>query len=115
MQLAAFQQGLQLLPEQDGQVLRRRLRAGGDEVYIQVEVAVVYLVDDGLFDEPAQLLYIYNKAGHRIGLAFYCDKKVVVVPVPVFIGALSKGLQVLFLAPFFNPQLVGRIKPFSSS
>lgn len=114
VQLAALQQWGQLLPKQDDQVLRRRLHAFGDEAYVQIEVAVVYLIYYGRFDQLAELLDIYDEAGDRVGPALHRHIEVIVMAVPILVRALAEHALVLLLAPVVYPELVGRIETLSS-
>ena len=50
-----------------------------------------------------------------MGPAFYRDVQVIVVAMPVFIGAFSKGRYILLLRPFVHPKFMGGIKAFYAS
>ncbi len=115
MKLAAFKMWLQLLPDQYGQILCSGYRTFGNKFDIEIEVAVIELVSDELFDQFAELFDIYHKAGNWIGTSFDGDEDFVIVPVPVLVGALSKYLPIALLTPSLYPQLMGRIESFPSS
>jgi len=50
-----------------------------------------------------------------VGHAFDGDMQAVIVPVPIFVGAFTKYLSVLFFRPFVHPEFVGGVKAFNSS
>ena len=67
--------------------------------YVQVQVFVIYFLDDVFADQGAELFQVYYETGVRIGFAFYGYDQVVIVPVPVGVGAGTENFLVLGLRP----------------
>ncbi len=105
--------GLQLLPDAghkdlDGTHLSLH------EIYIQIEVPVIKLIDDMSVHDRPQLFYIEYEAGFGIGNALDRDIQLEIMPVPVLIGASPKHLFVLLPAPAGIIKLVCGIEVFDS-
>jgi len=110
----ALEGGIKAIPDEDNKVLGGWLHSLGDEVHVEVEVAVVEVVNDVLFDDDAQFFYVYDESRDGVGHAFDRDVEVVVVAVPISVGALAKDGFVFFLGPVFHPEFVGGVETFDS-
>lgn len=104
----------QALPNQNNKVLRGWLHSFGNKIHIQVEVAVIEVIDHVYLDEVAEFFDINDKTCDGIGAAFHCYMEVVVVPVPVLVGTLAKHGTVLFFRPFLHPKFMSGVKSFDS-
>ena len=69
------------------------------EVHIEVDVLVVELADDVFLHDRAHLAQVHHEARFRARLTFYGDPELVIVPVPVRIGALAEGGLILLCTP----------------
>ena len=107
------QMGLQLLPDSHGQIFGRT-HLPLHKIYIQVQVLVIQFVQHLFFYDLAQLLYIKQKAGIGIGFALDGNKKLIIMTMPMFIGAFAKYSLILLFAPLGVVQLMGCIKMFNT-
>ncbi len=82
------------------------------KIHIKVQVPVVQLFNDRVFNDPAQQFGINNKAGIRVGKSLYRDKQFKIMAMPVLIGAFAKDFIILFTAPGWVIELVRSIKMF---
>ena len=69
------------------------------KINIKVQVPVIKLVDDMLVDDNAQSFCINQETGIRIGFAFYRNKQLVIVAVPIIVSTFSKDLIIFCLTP----------------
>lgn len=106
--------GLQLVPYGDGEVLGAGEPAF-HEVDIEVEVAVVDTLYDDVFDEAAECFGVVDEACIGVGGAFYGDVQLVVVAMPVGVGAFAKYFCVLRFGPVLVVQAVGGIEMLDPS
>lgn len=100
---------LQLLPDANDQVFRRAHFAL-HEIHIQVEVLVIHLFDDIFTDDLAQFLYIEHETGVGIGLAPDGHIQLIIMSMPVLIGAFAKDFLILLTAPAWVIELMCRIE-----
>ena len=63
-------------------------------------------------NQAAQLFGIHDKTRLRIWFSFNSDVQIIVVTMPIFIGAFTENGKILFFAPFAHPELVRRIEAF---
>lgn len=84
------------------------------EIDINVQVAVIELRRDLCADQLAQVFQVHDITKFRIDIAFYRDKKIVVMAMPVRIGASAKHLVIFFFGPFRAKKTVCCIKPFAA-
>ncbi len=84
------------------------------EIHVEVEVPVVQLFDNAVFDNTAQPFGIHDKPGIRIGFTFYGYEQFKVVPITVFIGAFAEHLIIPFPCPRRVIEFMGGIKMFHS-
>lgn len=104
---------LQHVPDGDRQVFARSDPVF-HEIHVQVHVLVVELVGDVLLDDTAQVFQVHEKSCSLVGFALHGYEQLVIMPVPVRVGAFAENLQVLFLRPVLAEQLMGRVKTLSS-
>ncbi len=104
----------QSLPNEHNKVLRSWLHSSRDELHVEIEVAMVEVVGDMRMDELAEFLHIHDKSGARIGPTFYRDVQIIIVAMPVFVGAFAKGFPVFLFRPFWHPKFVGGIESFDT-
>ncbi len=99
----------ELLPDGDDQHFRGRLLPF-QEGHVQVQVFVVDGLLDPFLDDVLELLQIHAVARVFGGLALDGHVQLVVVAVPVGVGAFAKDLHVFGLVPILVPQFVGGIE-----
>lgn len=99
----------ELFPNRDGQVFGAA-HFVFHEVDINIQVLMVEPVDHMFLDELAQFLYIVQEAGIGIGRALDRNIQVIIVPMPIFIGAYPEYLLILFPAPCRVKKLVCRVE-----
>ena len=104
---------LQLLPDGDDQVLRRAHLAP-HEIHVQVEVLVIQLFDDVFTYDLAQSLDVKDETGIRIWLPLDGHIKLIVMPMPVLVGAFAKDLFIPLPAPARVVEFMCRIKMFQT-
>ncbi len=73
------------------------------------------MINDFFLDDEAQFLHIHDKSRNRVWPTFYGHVKIVIMAMPVFIGAFAEYLPVLLFSPIPHPKLVGSIEAFNSS
>ena len=114
MQLyAGGQMRLQLLPDANGEIFCTAYFTF-HEPDIQVQVQVIDLFRDMLFNNEAQPLYVENKTRVCIRLAFYRNVELIIMTMPVIIRAFAKHFIVLFPAPVWIIKLMRRVEMFNS-
>lgn len=85
------------------------------EVYIQVEVFMIYFFYDVTADQIAELFEVYHKACLRVRHAFDCSDQLKVVSMPVFVGTWAKHLHIALVGPVSIIQLVGCVEMLFST
>ena len=80
------------------------------ERHVNVQVFVVHGLLDLLFDDVLEIFQIHAVARVLCRLALDGHVQLVVVAVPVGVGAFAKDLEVFGLIPIVIPQLVGGIE-----
>ena len=105
--------GFELFPDGNDNHLARGHFAF-EEWHVEVEVAVVHFGKDVLLDDVAHELEIDAIAGVGLRLAFHCYKQIVIMAVPVGVGAFAECLQVRLLIPLRVPQLVRCVKALAT-
>lgn len=78
--------------------------------HVQVQVAVVHFFYYHVFYQVSQQLSIIDKSCLSIRHTLYGHMEFIVMPMPVFVGAFTKHLFILLLAPGFIFQFMGSIK-----
>jgi hypothetical protein len=101
----------QLLPDGDREIFGAA-HLIFHEIHIHVQVFVVQLIDHIFFDELAEFLHIIQKTGIRIRPALDGYIKIVIMPMPVLIGAYPKYGLIPLLAPFRVKEFMRRVKMF---
>lgn len=103
--------GLQLVPNGGHEVLD-----GADatlhEFDIQVEVAVVQVVDYMLMNQPAELLGVEYETRLGVGMPFDRDMQLKVVAMPMLVRAASEDLLIALPRPCRIVELVGCVEMF---
>src|ERR1700744_3655721 len=75
---------------------------------------MIHFLDDLILDDLAQPFYIEQKACIRIGVSLDRHIEIIVMSMPVLIGALAEYLFVLFFTPARIIELMCRIKMFQA-
>ena len=104
---------LQLLPDPDGQILRRT-HFTLKEINFDIQILVVQFLDDIILNDTAQLFYIEQKSRIRIGVTFYRYIQLVIMPMPILIGAFAEYVLILFFAPAWIIEFVCCVKMFQA-
>src|SRR5690349_10365221 len=65
-------------------------------------------------DDHAEAFYIKHKTGVWIRITFYGNEQLIVMAMPVLIGAFAKDFLIFFVAPGRVIKLMGRIKMLGS-
>lgn len=115
VQLAAERVHLRqnLVPDGDGHVFG----TGHDalqEIHVHIQVFMIEFVRDLCPDDGAEIFQVNKVSEFRIDLAFYGNIKVVIVPVPVRVGAAAENFFVFFFAPVGAEKAVGGIKTLAA-
>ena len=89
---------LQLLKDFDSQYFGRRHLAP-HKIDIEVDVAVVQLIDNMGLNDALQFLQVDHKPSLWINLTLYGNKQFVVMTVPIRVGALAEYGLILLQTP----------------
>jgi len=100
---------LQLLPDPDGQILRRTHFAL-KEINFDIQILVIQFLGDMILYDAAQFFYIEQKSRIRIRVAFYRYIQLVIMSMPILIGAFAEYGLILFLAPAWIVEFVRCVK-----
>ena len=100
---------LELLPDGDDQNLRRSALSL-HEGHIDVQVPVIQWLLDMLLDDVFQVLQIHAVARVLGRNPFHSHVQLIVVAMPIGVGAFAEHFEVFGLVPFVVPQLVGGIE-----
>lgn len=111
----AFERLVEPLPDEDNKIFGGWLHPLRNERHIEVEVAVVEVLDHLITNDAAELFDVDHEARHRVGPAFDGDVERIIMAMPVLVGAFSESGEVFFFRPGFHPKLVGGIETFDSS
>ena len=107
-----FNMRLQLVEDFHGQYLRG-CHLALHEIHVKVDIPMIELIDYIAVDDMLQFFQIDYKSRFRIHFAFHRYKKLIIVAMPIRIGAFAKYRFVLFQCPLLAVQLVCRVKPFT--
>ncbi len=115
MQLhALWQMRHDLLPDPDGQVLGAGETAF-HKINIEVKVAVIQFFANLCGQQLAEFFGIHQKACFRIHISFYRDNELVVMAMPVGIGAFAEHFHIFLFCPGWVVELVRGIKVLVTS
>ena len=89
---------LQLLPDPDGQILRRA-HFTLKKINFDIQILVIQFLDDMILYDTAQFFYVEQKSRIRIRVTFYRYIQLVIMPMPVLIGAFAEYGLIPFLIP----------------
>lgn len=110
MQLNAFRHSwTELLPDGGDQIFDGT-HLPLHEIHVQVEVAMIQLVDDMPVYDGTEFLDIIDESGVRIRPSLDGDRQFEIVTMPVFIGAASEDLLVPLLGPLGVIQFMCRVE-----
>lgn len=100
---------LQLLPDPDGQILRRT-HFTLKKINFDIQVLVIQFLGDMILYDTAQFFYIEQKSRLRIRVTFYRYIQLVVMPMPILIGAFAEYRLILILTPGWIIEFVRCVK-----
>jgi hypothetical protein len=100
---------LQLLPDPNGQILRRT-HFTLKKINFDIQILVIQFLDDMILYDTAQFFYIEQKSRIRIRVTFYRYIQLVVMPMPILIGAFAEYGLILFFAPAWIIEFVRCVK-----
>ena len=76
------------------------------EIHVQIEVAVIQLIDHIVVYDGTEFLHIVDETRIRIRTPLDGDRQLEIMPMPVLFGTAAEDFFVPFLGPFGIVQLV---------
>jgi hypothetical protein len=100
---------LQLLPDPNGQILRRT-HFTLKKINFDIQIPVIQFLDDMILNDTAQFFYIEQKSRIRVRVTFYRHIQLVIMPMPILIGAFAEYGLILILTPAWIIEFVRCVK-----